>query len=63
MDRGRVGQRIYDFNIDGLDHIGLFPDLIADFQAMGMSAKDLEPFFDSAAGYIRRWDRTRLNSG
>ena len=62
MDRGVVGQRVYDFNNDGLAHIGLVPDMIADWQAMGMRSTDLDPLFDSSAGYVRLWDRARDTS-
>lgn len=62
MNRGLVGQRTYDFNTDGLAHIGLVPDMIADWQNMGLDAKDLDPLFDSAAGYMRLWMRARDSS-
>jgi hypothetical protein len=62
MGKGSVGQRTYDFNTDGLAHIGLVPDMIADWQNMGLSAKDLDPLFDSAAGYVRLWARARNSS-
>ena len=62
LDRGSFGQRTYDFNIDGLAHIGLVPDMIADWQALGMSSTELEPLFDSAAGYVRVWNRARISA-
>jgi hypothetical protein len=33
MNRSVVGRKTFDFNLDGLAHVGLLPDLIADFQA------------------------------
>ena len=59
LDRFKVGSRIYDFNTDGLAHIGLVPDMIADWKAMGMTQADMEPLFDSAAGYARLWHQAR----
>lgn len=49
-----TGQRTFDFNTDGLAHIGLLPDLIGDLQAMG---KDVEPLMTSAATYVNAWKR------
>jgi len=52
-----AGQRIFDFNTDGLAQIGLLPDMIADWQAMGMTPAQLDPLFGSAEEYIRLWER------
>jgi hypothetical protein len=35
----------------------MLPDMIADFEAMGMEPKELDPLFFSAEGYIRLWER------
>jgi hypothetical protein len=34
MRRSVVGTETFDINKDGLGHVGMLPDLIADFQAM-----------------------------
>jgi microsomal dipeptidase-like Zn-dependent dipeptidase len=62
FDRQVTGQRTFDFNTDGLAHIGLLPDLIADLQTLGV---DVEPLFRSAEAYIRTWARAlaRASSG
>ena len=58
LDKGTSGTRApYDFNVDGLAHEGMLPDMIADFLAMGMKPADLDPIFRSAEGYIRLWER------
>jgi microsomal dipeptidase-like Zn-dependent dipeptidase len=57
VDQSIVGQKTFDFNTDGFAHIGMLPDMIADFQAMGMSPDELDPLFFSAEGYIRAWER------
>jgi hypothetical protein len=49
-----TGQRTFDFNSDGLAHIGLFPDLIADLMQLGV---DVEPLLRSAAAYVETWRR------
>lgn len=35
MDRSVIGPRQYDYNTAGLAHVGMLPDLIADFEAWG----------------------------
>jgi microsomal dipeptidase-like Zn-dependent dipeptidase len=49
------GQKIYDFNVDGLAHIGLFPDMIADMKQVGVTSQQLQPLFSSAQAYINMW--------
>ena len=51
------GKRTFDFNTEGMAHVGLLPELIQDARAMGMTDAELEPFFRSAEGYIRMWER------
>jgi len=57
FDRQITGQRAFDFNVDGLAHIGLLPDLVADLQRIGLNATDLEPLFQSANAYVEMWGR------
>jgi hypothetical protein len=57
VDKSVVGTRTYDFNFDGFAHIGMLPDMIADFEAMGMQPPELDALFFSAEGYIRLWER------
>jgi microsomal dipeptidase-like Zn-dependent dipeptidase len=52
-----VGHKSFDINVDGLAHMGMLPDFIADFQAMGLSAADLEPLLNSAEGYVALWEK------
>src|SRR5215210_2653064 len=54
---GVVGRKTFDFNDDGLAHVGMLPDLIADFQAMGLSQADLDPLLNSADGYVTLWEK------
>lgn len=54
FDKQVTGQRTFDFNSDGLAHIGLYPDLIADLSLAGV---DLEPLMRSAEGYIKSWKK------
>ena len=49
-----TGQRTFDFNTDGLAHVGLLPDLIADLMATGV---DVEPLMKSAEAYVTSWKK------
>jgi microsomal dipeptidase-like Zn-dependent dipeptidase len=51
-----IGERVLDFNTEGLVHIGLLPELIEDARRDAVSEADLEPLFRSAEGYIRMWE-------
>lgn len=62
FERQVTGQRVFDFNIDGLAHIGLYPDLIADMLEVGVRKEELEPLFNSAKAYIETWRRAELMS-
>jgi hypothetical protein len=52
MDRSLLGQRSFDFNDDGLAHVGLLPDMIASLQAMGVRDQELQPLLHSAESFI-----------
>jgi hypothetical protein len=52
-----IGEKTFSFDADGLAHVGMLPDLIADFQCMGLRDEDLEPLLNSAEGYVRVWER------
>ena len=52
-----TGQKVFDFNTDGLAHVGLLPDMLADMKVIGFSDQDLEPLFTSANKYIEVWEQ------
>lgn len=52
-----AGERAFDFDTEGLVHIGLLPELIHDAQVDAVSEADLEPLFRSAEAYLRMWER------
>ena len=60
-----VGDRVYDFNTEGLAHIGLVPEYVENAVRGGATADDLEPLFRSAEGYVRMWEKAeaRLAEG
>jgi hypothetical protein len=51
----RMGQRIFDFNQDGLAHYGLLPDMLEDLHQLG--DQDLDTLFRSAEGYLQMWEK------
>jgi microsomal dipeptidase-like Zn-dependent dipeptidase len=55
MGQGQLGQRVFDINTDGPAHVGMLPDLIADFSAQGLTASDLAPLLNSADGFAEIW--------
>ncbi len=61
MDRSVVGNRTFDINEDGLAHIGMLPDFIADLQQLGLTEQDLMPLLYSAEGYIQMWEKAERN--
>lgn len=53
-----VGNRMIDFNTEGLIHVGMLPELIEEVRRDGMSDDDLEPLFRTAESFIRTWEAT-----
>ncbi len=57
MPMDGLGQRRFDFNTDGLAHVGMLPDFIQDLRLLLRNDDDLKPLFRSAEGYIRMWEK------
>ncbi len=53
----RTGHKLYDYNVDGLANVGLFPDWVQDLKAIGLTERDLAPLFRSAEGYVKLWEK------
>jgi microsomal dipeptidase-like Zn-dependent dipeptidase len=53
--------RTFDFNSEGLAHIGLLPDLIEDLRKLGIPDATLQPMLSSAEGYLRAWESALAN--
>jgi uncharacterized repeat protein (TIGR01451 family) len=47
----------WDFNVDGLAHAGLVPDMIEDLRRVGVSDDYLRPLFRSAEAYVHMWEQ------
>ncbi len=57
FSRQITGERVYDMNIDGVAHYGLYPDFIADMQMQAGGEEALHYLFKSAEAYLQRWER------
>jgi hypothetical protein len=57
FDRQVTGFKQFDYNVDGLAHIGLLPDMVADLQQIGLHQHYVDALFCSAEAYIRVWER------
>jgi microsomal dipeptidase-like Zn-dependent dipeptidase len=60
--RSRAGKREFDFNTEGLAHIGLLPDFIRDLAHVGMTDAQLDPLFSSAEAFLRMWETCEARS-
>lgn len=54
----KMGKRDFDFNVDGLAHYGLVPDMLQDLKNLSMATADFEALFSSAESYLQVWDKT-----
>ena len=52
-----TGGRDFDFNLDGLAHYGMFPDLIQDLKNQGLNAQQLKPLFLATEQYLQLWEK------
>jgi microsomal dipeptidase-like Zn-dependent dipeptidase len=53
----RIADRTYDFNVDGMAHYGMVPDLLQDLKNVDPFAEtDLQHLFTSAEDYLRMWE-------
>jgi microsomal dipeptidase-like Zn-dependent dipeptidase len=57
IHRAVIGERTFDFNVDGMAHMGMIPDFVEDLKSLGMSDDDLRPLYSSAEAYIQMWKR------
>ncbi|MDX1694659.1 MAG: hypothetical protein R3208_12910 [Ketobacteraceae bacterium] len=62
FNRQVSGQRIFDYNTDGLAHIGLLPDVVEDMRRQGMSDDYINRFFRGAESYLKMWEKARARA-
>ncbi len=58
----QAGNRVFDFNQEGMVHIGLLPELLEDARKDAVSDSDLEPIFRSAEAWIRMWEKAEARA-
>lgn len=58
-----TGFKTFDYNVDGLAHVGLLPDMVADLQNIGLDQHYTDQLFCSAEAYIRVWERAEALAG
>ena len=59
FDRQVSGTKTFDYNVDGMAHVGLLPDFLADMRGVGVSKHAMDPMFRSAEAYVRMWELAR----
>ena len=56
FDKQRSGERVYDINVDGVDHYGLYPDWIEDLRKLA-GDEIVEDMARGAESYLQMWER------
>jgi hypothetical protein len=56
FDKQRSGERVYDINVDGVDHYGLYPDWIEDLRKLA-GDEIVEDMARGAEAYLQMWER------
>jgi microsomal dipeptidase-like Zn-dependent dipeptidase len=59
LDKSALGRRAWDFNQDGIAHVGLLPDFVHDLKTVGLTNEQLDPLFRSAEAYVAMWERAQ----
>jgi hypothetical protein len=56
IDKQRSGQRVYDINVDGMAHYGLFPDWVEDLRKIA-GQEVVDDLGRGAEAYLQMWER------
>lgn len=57
FDRQLSGERVFDLNVDGVAHYGLYADWFADIQQQPGGEESMKYLFRSAEAYLQLWER------
>jgi hypothetical protein len=52
--------RTWNYNAEGVAHIGLYPDIYQDLKNLGMNDHERTAFFGAADAFARMWDRIEV---
>jgi microsomal dipeptidase-like Zn-dependent dipeptidase len=50
------GNKTWDYNTEGIAHIGLYPDFYQDLKNLGMSQTERQVFFNTADYFVNMWE-------
>lgn len=53
----KFGNKTWDYNTEGVAHIGLYPDYFQDLKNLGMTQGERQIFFNAADYFVGMWDR------
>ena len=62
IDKQHSGTRVYDINVDGVDHYGLYPDWIEDLRLVAGS-QIVSDMANGAEAYLQMWARAEAAAG
>lgn len=62
FERQQSGNRVFDYNTDGLAHYGLLPDMVEDMRRQGMPEISLQRLFRGAESYLQTWEKAQRRS-
>ena len=51
------GERVFDYNFEGLSHVGMMPEFFEDLKMVGMKKDDFNAFMNSAEGFLQMWEK------
>ena len=60
---GGKGLRTFDYNVLGLAHYGLTPDMFQDARNNGLRPEQIGTFFRGAEDFIRMWEKCERMKG
>jgi hypothetical protein len=58
LTRSTAGKRDFDYNLDGLAHYGMLPDMFQDLKNVGFPIDALQSLFGSAEQYVKTWEQS-----
>lgn len=57
------GNKKWDYNTEGMAHIGLYPDFFQDLKNVGMSLSERQVFFNAADYIVNMWEKCEASKG
>ncbi len=57
MTKYRFEEKEWDYNTEGMAHIGLYPDYFQDLKNLGMTKRERQVFFSAADYIVNMWQQ------